>query len=97
MIDSVTGKKLTTAEKPGKASLLANGIIAIGVMVKGVLNAGKTQNRKSVKTTKKASGAEAKETVTYRRLQGGDSKDLLLFNDDGTLISFDGKSFGILW
>ncbi|MFD2386609.1 hypothetical protein [Enterococcus rivorum] len=56
-IDSVTGKKLSTAEKLGKASLLANGMITIGVMVKGVLNVGKTQNPKSVKPNKKASGA----------------------------------------
>ncbi|MBF2656056.1 LXG domain-containing protein [Listeria seeligeri] len=35
---------------------------------------------------KKSSGLDVpEETVTYRRVQGGDSKDLLLVNDDGTL------------
>ncbi|PZL72999.1 hypothetical protein CI088_09600, partial [Enterococcus plantarum] len=57
-IDSVTGKKLTQAEMLGKASLLANGIITIGVMVKGVINVGKTQSAKPRNTNKKASGAD---------------------------------------
>ncbi|OJG75016.1 hypothetical protein RV12_GL002061 [Enterococcus quebecensis] len=56
-IDSVTGKKLTQAEMLGKASLLANSMITIGVMVKGVINVGKTQNAKRRNTNKKASGA----------------------------------------
>ncbi|PZL74896.1 hypothetical protein CI088_06335, partial [Enterococcus plantarum] len=55
-IDSVTGKKLTQAEMLGKASLLANSMITIGVMVKGVVNVGKTQNVKPRNTNKKASG-----------------------------------------
>ncbi|MBO0468835.1 hypothetical protein JZO73_15130, partial [Enterococcus plantarum] len=57
-IDSVTGKKLTQAEMLGKASLLANSMITIGVMVKGVINVGKTQNVKPRNTNKKASGAK---------------------------------------
>ncbi|MGG5342062.1 hypothetical protein [Enterococcus sp. AZ192] len=43
-IDSVTGKKLTTAEKLRKASLLANGLITMGVMVKGVVNVSTPKN-----------------------------------------------------
>ncbi|MEI5993265.1 hypothetical protein [Candidatus Enterococcus mansonii] len=43
-IDSVTGKKLTTMEMIGKASLLANGMITLGVMAKGVINVGKVKN-----------------------------------------------------
>ncbi|MGG5342064.1 T7SS effector LXG polymorphic toxin [Enterococcus sp. AZ192] len=68
-IDSVTGKKLTTAEKLRKASLLANGLITMGVMVKGVVNISTPKNnlpnKKPVlqgskngnKPYKKASGA----------------------------------------
>ncbi|MFD2387264.1 hypothetical protein [Enterococcus rivorum] len=71
-IDSVTGKKLSTVEKLEKASLLANGMITIGVMVKGVLNVGKTQNPKSVKPNKKASGADttAKDLSQFEKLKG---------------------------
>lgn len=57
-IDSVTGKKLTQSEMLGKASLLANSMITIGVMVKGVVNVGKTQNVKPRNTNKKASGSD---------------------------------------
>jgi hypothetical protein len=50
-IDSVTGKKLTTAEKLGKASLLANGLITMGVMVKGVVKVSTPKNSPSNKNT----------------------------------------------
>ncbi|MBO0468129.1 hypothetical protein JZO73_11385 [Enterococcus plantarum] len=50
-IDSVTGKKLTTAEKLGKASLLANGLITMGVMVKGVVKISTPKNNLPNKNT----------------------------------------------
>ncbi|PZL73006.1 hypothetical protein CI088_09635 [Enterococcus plantarum] len=50
-IDSVTGKKLTTAEKLGKASLLANGLITMGVMVKGVVKVSTPKNNLPNKNT----------------------------------------------
>ncbi|MEI5993269.1 T7SS effector LXG polymorphic toxin [Candidatus Enterococcus mansonii] len=59
-IDSVTGKKLTTMEMIGKASLLANGMITIGVMAKGVVNVGKVKNATPRNAGKKAGGANQK-------------------------------------
>ncbi|MGG5342093.1 GH-E family nuclease [Enterococcus sp. AZ192] len=50
-IDSVTGKKLTTAEKLRKASLLANGLITMGVMVKGVVKISTPKNNLPNKNT----------------------------------------------
>lgn len=68
-IDSVTGKKLTQAEMLGKASLLANSMITIGVMVKGVVNVGKTQNVKPRNTNKKASGANVPKLSTLTEVE----------------------------
>ncbi|MEI5993267.1 hypothetical protein [Candidatus Enterococcus mansonii] len=58
-IDSVTGKKLTQAEMLGKASLLANGMITLGVMAKGVVNVGKVKNATPRNAGEKAGGAES--------------------------------------
>ena len=68
-VDSVTGEKLTKAQMLGKASLLANGMITIGIMVKGVINVGKTQSAKPRNTNKKASGSNSKiDEITPRTL-----------------------------
>ncbi|MBO0468848.1 hypothetical protein JZO73_15200, partial [Enterococcus plantarum] len=68
-IDSVTGKKLTQSEMLGKASLLANSMITIGVMVKGVVNVGKSQNVKPRNTNKKASGANVPKLSTLTEVE----------------------------
>ena len=57
---------------------------------KNIMTQAKNLQTAQALLNEKASGANMEETVTYSRVQGGGSKDLLLVNDDGTL-SLNGK------
>ncbi|WP_430598107.1 EndoU domain-containing protein [Enterococcus sp. AZ177] len=94
-IDSVTGKKLTQAEMLGKASLLANSMITIGVMAKGVINVGKTQNVKLRNTNKKASGAKVpKVEIPEQSLKHADVGDFTVNPSTGKVSKMKGGGHG---
>ncbi|MED0993443.1 pre-toxin TG domain-containing protein [Bacillus nitratireducens] len=76
----------------GKGIKVAKGVKMTANATKAVnkakkVSVGKVDGAKGTgEVNKKASGTSAgEENVTYRRVQGGDSKELILVNDDGTL------------
>ncbi|MBC2213344.1 hypothetical protein HCB01_11190 [Listeria seeligeri] len=82
--DGLAGGILSTSAyvEAGKGYIdksgLADVVLGLGLSTAAI--------RGSTTFGKKSSGLDVpEETVTYRRVQGGDSKDLLLVNDDGTL------------
>jgi hypothetical protein len=93
-IDSVTGKKLTTAEKLGKTSLLANGLITMGVMVKGVVKVSTPKNSPSNKNTV-IQGSKNGKNYTLDKNKSNGNKSYKKASGAGKILDINIKKFEI--
>ncbi|ECB9722140.1 hypothetical protein FL869_13680 [Listeria monocytogenes] len=79
--DPITGREISKAQSFGILTSLI-----FGYTTKGYRGKKLSIPKSALSKLRKAQGSNAaEETVTYSRVQGGDSKNLLLVNDDGTL------------